>query len=73
LKAVIGAEYLLNLLPQGTHDYRKFITPSELTRMARNAGLIPVAMTGLTYNPLTKKYRLCDDISVNYMMAFKKV
>ncbi|MGR0278585.1 bifunctional 2-polyprenyl-6-hydroxyphenol methylase/3-demethylubiquinol 3-O-methyltransferase UbiG [Marinomonas dokdonensis] len=69
LFAIIGAEYILNMLPKGTHDYAKFIQPAELNNYARNAGLEVTHMTGLTYNPLTKIYKLNDkDVSVNYMM-----
>ena len=70
LFAIIGAEYILRLLPAGTHDYSKFIKPSELARWCRETGLEVEHMTGLTYNPLTKIYRLKeDDVSVNYMIA----
>ena len=69
LFAVIGAEYVLNLLPRGTHDYAKFIKPSELARMARNADLHVQEITGMTYNPLSKVYALEADTSVNYIMA----
>ncbi|MSP53697.1 MAG: bifunctional 2-polyprenyl-6-hydroxyphenol methylase/3-demethylubiquinol 3-O-methyltransferase UbiG [Gammaproteobacteria bacterium] len=68
LQAVVGAEYLLKLLPKGTHDYAKFIRPSELARWARNAGLTVKVMQGMTYNPLTKVYSLCESIDVNYLM-----
>ena len=68
LLAIIGAEYVLGMLPRGTHDYRKFIRPSELGAMARNAGLELQKMTGMTYNPLTRKYHLGDDVDVNYLM-----
>jgi len=71
-QAIIGAEYLLRLLPRGTHDWSRFLRPSELAGFARNAGLALVAMVGLTYNPLTRTYRLVDDMSVNYMAAFKR-
>jgi 2-polyprenyl-6-hydroxyphenyl methylase/3-demethylubiquinone-9 3-methyltransferase len=72
LFAIVGAEYLLNLLPRGTHDYAKFIRPSELLAAARAAGLAPVSMTGLTYNPLTRRYRLHpQDLSVNYLVALR--
>jgi 2-polyprenyl-6-hydroxyphenyl methylase/3-demethylubiquinone-9 3-methyltransferase len=74
LFAVVGAEHILRLLPAGTHDYAKFIRPSELARWIRDADLIPGDMTGLTYNPLSKRYRLVrDDVSVNYMVHAKKV
>jgi 2-polyprenyl-6-hydroxyphenyl methylase/3-demethylubiquinone-9 3-methyltransferase len=71
LFAVIGAEYLLNLLPRGTHDYAKLIKPSELARMARGAGLDVEAIIGMTYNPITKIYSLVRDSSVNYIMAYR--
>lgn len=67
--AVLGAEYVLKLLPRGTHDYRKFIRPSELGTWLREAGLDVGHMTGLVYNPLTRGYRLKDgDVSVNYIV-----
>lgn len=69
--AIIGAEYVLNLLPRGTHEYAKFIKPAELARMARNAGLSSKEMIGLTYNPFTKVYALEPDSSVNYIMAYR--
>jgi 2-polyprenyl-6-hydroxyphenyl methylase/3-demethylubiquinone-9 3-methyltransferase len=69
LFAVIGAEYVLKLLPKGTHDYARFIKPSELTRWCREAGLQPLEMTGMTYHPLTRKYRLGRDCDVNYMLC----
>jgi len=69
LFAVVGAEYVLKLLPRGTHDYAKFIKPAELARMAREAGLEMQQITGLTYNPLTKVYKLEADTDVNYLMA----
>ena len=68
LLAVIGAEYLLKLLPKGTHDYAKFIKPSELSRWAKLATLEPEEMIGMSYNPLTQKYSLNQDTSVNYLM-----
>jgi len=69
LFAIIGAEYVLNILPRGTHDYAKFIRPSELSRWARTAGLEIKGSTGLVYNPLTKHYKLDEkDVAVNYMM-----
>ena len=69
LFAVIGAEYLLRLLPKGTHDYAKFITPAELAQYARNAGLSLDALKGMGYNPLTQMYSLNQDTSVNYLVA----
>mgnify|MGYP000954301562 FL=1 len=71
LFAIIGAEYVLNLLPRGTHEYAKFIKPSELARMARSAGLIDEKLIGMTYNPITKAYALEDDTDVNYIMAYR--
>ena len=67
LFAVIGAEYVLGLLPKGTHDYARFIRPSELARAARASGLRVLEMTGLAYNPFTKHYRLVADCGVNYL------
>jgi len=72
LFAIIGAEYLLRLLPKGTHDYAKFIKPSELSFMARKAGFELDKITGMTYNPFTHKYKLGDDVDVNYLMYFIK-
>ncbi len=72
LFAIIGAEYLLRLLPKGTHDYDKFIKPSELARWLRNAELVSTDITGLVYNPLTGTYRLDRDVDVNYMVACRK-
>ena len=72
LYAVIGAEYILNLLPRGTHDYAKFITPAELARMTRTARLETQQLIGMTYNPLTKLYKLEPDTSVNYLMATRR-
>jgi 2-polyprenyl-6-hydroxyphenyl methylase/3-demethylubiquinone-9 3-methyltransferase len=68
LFAVIGAEYILNLLPKGTHDYAKFIRPAELSRFARQAGLDVAEIIGMSYNPLTQTYRLGNDTSVNYLI-----
>lgn len=71
--AIIGAEYVLNLLPKGTHDYQKFIRPAELAQWIRAAGLELDDMIGLTYNPLSKRYRLqSGDVSVNYMVRTRK-
>ena len=72
LFAVFGAEYVLNLLPRGTHDYEKFIKPSELVGWCREAGLSGFHFRGMTYNPLTRQYRLGDDISVNYILYATK-
>lgn len=68
LLAVIGAEYLLKLLPRGTHDYARLIRPSELAAWCRAAGLKPTEMVGMTYNPFTKRYRLGPDCDVNYLL-----
>jgi 2-polyprenyl-6-hydroxyphenyl methylase/3-demethylubiquinone-9 3-methyltransferase len=68
LLAVIGAEYVLRLLPRGTHDYAKFLKPSELAQYCRAAGLTLTSIIGMSYNPLTKVYTLNDDTSVNYLM-----
>jgi len=72
LFAIIGAEYILKLLPKGTHEYAKFIKPSELVAFTRNAGLEMMGIKGLTYNPITQVYSLNDDVSVNYMIAVRK-
>mgnify|MGYP001278586366 FL=1 len=72
LFAVIGAEYILNLLPKGTHDYEKFIKPSELAKWIREAGLNSEETIGLSYNPITDNYWLGKDIQVNYMVHAKK-
>lgn len=72
LFAVVGAEYVLNMLPRGTHDYAKFIRPSELSRDVREAGLEQLDMRGLEHNPLTGRYWLSHDTSVNYMMATRR-
>jgi 2-polyprenyl-6-hydroxyphenyl methylase/3-demethylubiquinone-9 3-methyltransferase len=70
--AVVGAEYLLRLLPRGTHEYAKFIRPSELDEWARAAGLTLSDSTGLHYNPLFRDYTLGGDLDVNYLMHFKR-
>jgi 2-polyprenyl-6-hydroxyphenyl methylase/3-demethylubiquinone-9 3-methyltransferase len=72
LFAIVGAEYLLNLLPRGTHEYARFIRPSELARWCREAGLEVVATRGMEYNPLTRRYWMSDDTSVNYLFACRK-
>jgi 2-polyprenyl-6-hydroxyphenyl methylase/3-demethylubiquinone-9 3-methyltransferase len=72
LFAVIGAEYVLNMLPKGTHDYQKFIKPSELSSWCRSAGLDVSGLTGMSYNPLTKRYWLGEDVSVNYILHATK-
>ena len=73
LFAIVGAEYILGLLPKGTHDYQKFIRPAELARWGRAVGLSTLQQTGLCYNPLLKKYRLDpQDIDVNYLVATQR-
>ncbi len=72
LLAIIGAEYLLRMLPRGTHEYARFIRPSELERWARAAGLRLQDLTGMSYNPLTARYRLERNVDVNYLAWFKK-
>ncbi|MCD5363222.1 bifunctional 2-polyprenyl-6-hydroxyphenol methylase/3-demethylubiquinol 3-O-methyltransferase UbiG [Chromobacterium aquaticum] len=72
LLAVIGAEYVLNMLPRGTHEYARFLKPSELSRMARNAGLELETVCGMGYNPLTRIYALGEDTDVNYLMACRR-
>ena len=69
LLAVIGAEYVLKLLPKGTHDYAKFVKPSELARHCRDAGLAVHEITGMSYNPLTRAYSLGPDADVNYLVC----
>ena len=72
LFAILGAEYVLRMLPKGTHDYAKFIKPSELSAMARAAGFVLQKTTGMTYNLLTQKYKLGNDLDVNYLMYLTK-
>jgi 2-polyprenyl-6-hydroxyphenyl methylase/3-demethylubiquinone-9 3-methyltransferase len=73
LFAVIGAEYILRLLPRGTHDYARFIKPSELARWAKMAALEPQELIGMSYNPLTQHYSLGHDTSVNYLMHTRRI
>ncbi len=72
LLAVIGAEYILQMLPKGTHDFAKFIKPSELTRWCKQSGLEPDELIGMTYNPLTRHYALDRDTDVNYLVRAKR-
>jgi 2-polyprenyl-6-hydroxyphenyl methylase/3-demethylubiquinone-9 3-methyltransferase len=72
LFAIVGAEYVLNLLPRGTHEYARFIRPSELSRACREAGLAVFDLTGMTYNPLARSYALGRDVSVNYLLAARR-
>ena len=67
--AIVGAEYVLNMLPRGTHEYARFVSPSELAGFCRAAGMSPRMQKGLEYNPMTKRYRLSNSVRVNYMMA----
>ncbi|HYB49834.1 MAG TPA: bifunctional 2-polyprenyl-6-hydroxyphenol methylase/3-demethylubiquinol 3-O-methyltransferase UbiG [Burkholderiaceae bacterium] len=71
--AIIGAEYALRLLPRGTHEYGRFIKPSELARGARASGLEVSDLSGMRYNPLTKRFSLARDTDVNYLMACRRV
>ena len=68
--AILGAEYILNMLPRGTHDYARFIRPSELDEWARNSELSLRDITGMSYNPLTRNYKLGRDVDVNYMVHY---
>jgi len=72
LFAVIGAEYVLKLLPKGTHDYLRFIKPSELSRWSRAGGLAPEELIGMTYNPFTQRYSLGRDCDVNYLLRCRR-
>ena len=72
LMAIVGAEYLLNLLPRGTHEYDKFLRPSELAGFCRSGGLQLQNSRGMEYNPLTRRYRMSGDTSVNYLISTLK-
>ncbi|BBB23824.1 2-polyprenyl-6-hydroxyphenyl methylase / 3-demethylubiquinone-9 3-methyltransferase [Isorropodon fossajaponicum endosymbiont JTNG4] len=72
LFTIIGAEYILKLLPQGTHDWGRFIQPSEMDEWARHSGLTLKGMIGMTYNPFTKTYKFENDVSVNYLCFYQK-
>jgi 2-polyprenyl-6-hydroxyphenyl methylase/3-demethylubiquinone-9 3-methyltransferase len=72
LFAIVGAEYILNLLPKGTHEYARMIKPAELTHWARSAGLDTHSMRGMAYNPFTQRYWMNQDTSVNYLVAMRK-
>jgi len=72
LYAIVGAEYLLNLVPRGTHRHDRFIRPGELSDWCRQAGLSPQSMRGLSYNPVSRHYHLSQDLSVNYLMACRR-
>ena len=71
--AIVGAEYILNLLPKGTHEYQKFIKPSELIYLMENNGLKIQELTGMSYNPITKNYWLGKNVDVNYLIHAKKI
>jgi len=71
--AIVGAEYILNMLPKGTHEYAKFIRPSELEAWARAANLNLDNVIGMTYNPIFQSYKLGDDVGVNYIMSYTKI
>ena len=73
LLAVLGAEYVMNMLPKGTHDYQRFIRPSELASWCRQAGLEVLDITGMSYHPLTRQFSLSNDVKVNYLMHCRKV
>lgn len=73
LLAIVAAEHVLKMLPKGTHDYKTFIKPSELSQSARASGLELQGMVGISYNPVTKQFSLGKDIDVNYIAAFKRV
>ena len=70
--AIIGAEYIARMLPRGTHEYLKFIRPSELARWGREANLVLIDLTGITYNPLTRAFRLSPNTDINYLAHFKR-
>ena len=72
LLAIVAAEYLMNMVPKGTHDYKTFIKPAELSQMAREAGLEIVGMAGIQYNPFNKQFSLGKDIDVNYIAVFQR-
>ncbi len=73
LMAIVGAEYIMNMLPKGTHQYKSFIKPSELCRAARHSGLDVKDISGLVYNPITRLYKLNKDVDVNYLMHCQKL
>lgn len=72
LQAIVAAEYLLRWVPRGTHDFKKFIRPSEMARMGRSAGLSTDAISGFTYSVLEKRYQMCTKTDVNYLMSFTR-
>jgi 2-polyprenyl-6-hydroxyphenyl methylase/3-demethylubiquinone-9 3-methyltransferase len=72
LLAIVGAEHIARLLPRGTHEYGKFIRPSELAESARAAGLELLQLRGMTFNPFSRRFKLGNDTDANYLMAFRK-
>ena len=72
LMMIVGAEYIANLIPKGTHHYEKFIKPSELNNWSSDAGLVLQDLKGLRYNPITHEHKICDDVDVNFMMCLSK-
>lgn len=72
LEAIVGAEFLLGMLPKGTHDYARFIRPAELSAWGRAAGLIPQRMAGMRYDPIGSSFQLADDLSVNYLVHLQR-
>jgi len=72
VEAILGAEYLLGLLPRGTHEYARFVRPSELAAACRQSGLVVERLAGIRYNPLTRRYRLDNDTSVNYLLCARR-
>jgi 2-polyprenyl-6-hydroxyphenyl methylase/3-demethylubiquinone-9 3-methyltransferase len=70
--AILGAEYVLQMLPRGTHDYARFLKPAEIAQFGRHGGLLTVAMSGMTYNPFSRTFRLEADTAVNYLMALRR-
>ena len=73
ITAIVGAEYIFSILPKGTHEFEKFIKPSELLQMMENNGLTVKELTGMSYNPLTKNYWLGKNVDVNYLIHAKKI
>lgn len=73
LLAIVGAEYIANMLPKGTHDYARFIKPSELSKACRKAGLSVNAIAGISYNPLSRQYSLTKDVDVNYLLHCRRL
>jgi 2-polyprenyl-6-hydroxyphenyl methylase / 3-demethylubiquinone-9 3-methyltransferase len=69
LLAIVGAEYIMKMLPKGTHDYNKFLKPSELARAVRESGMEVQDVSGMSYHPITRQYSLSRDVDVNYLMS----